>query len=100
MQRLFTNRANSVSSVWLCTLFDEDQLYVKNTLTEYSNNTEKNEFVKKKNISIRAMLVKNTLKNTSSSQRPTLESVKRRLFHDDDSLEHPSKRVRYSDITT
>lgn len=46
-----------------------------------------------------AMLVKYTSKK-STFQRPTLESVKRRLFHDDDTTEPTAKRVRYADIET
>lgn len=33
-------------------------------------------------------------------QRPTVESVKRRLFQDDETTEQQSKRVRYDDVLT
>lgn len=41
----------------------------------------------------------------ASMQRPTIESVKRRLFDDDDDdddtlVVRPSKRVRYGDVRT
>lgn len=94
------------SVIWLarkcCKLFMTGQLQKQQTIfetVEFCTRSCEDHCQVWPRISKVSMLVKYTLRR-SSMQRPTIESVKRRLFDDDNSTNQPAKRTRFEDIET